>query len=823
LLTVFLLKAVQVGFGQQQSHGDSLKILTFNVYGRPNSDWPLRQTLILNELSANPPDLIGLQEIIEPGGAHQNRAAALADSLLRRTGIRYQVAYERTHFSWNQWFEGIAILSRHIVLENEAQALPPGLFPRAVIYCRLLTPAGVVNFFNTHLSFGNQESVRISQVEALREYVAKKSADRFVTANFIGGDFNAIPHSTPILMVTAPASGTAFIDSWMAANPGRMGFTVPSDNPNARIDYIFYAKQDQVQLIHSHIAFNQTNTEGIYPSDHLGVLSTVVTTQRKLPIQILSPAVGEEVAGEVSISWTVQPAVENLHFRIFISADAGKIWREEWSGNAENNTYTWNTLTSAEGARYRVRVAAMGDSSFGMAQTAGNFVVNNPGNAPPEIELLRPLGGEKLQGVQNLLWNALDADGDPLRITIEISSNGGVSWEALVSDLPNDGAFAWDTRQSPNSQFYLVRLRAADAATEITVTSELFAVENARTTLPASQFAHTEGRGDGYITGAVVDSSRLTGHLYRVTFDDTLFEQTTYDVFDKETHSFVVQHAGELDGETEGPRFDGMHLIVFDYSEAEINQMTTGWSKGPTTLGFAISTPTVIVNGQRMESLSYPADYKITLFDSVVDSTSHAFGFDPKPIKFKVWNLTENRRTEILFSEFDHNQTVSDLDKLTILEPNELGDLQLSWNIFFQGASNHIPPAAGDEFTLTTLKPFTHRDVFEFRGDLPTSVANTDDMPAPQELTLHANYPNPFNPTTVIKYDLPRALKVKLTIYNVLGQKVRTLIDTPQSAGFHRVAWAGQDDAGIPVASGIYVYRLQAEKFTLARKMLLLR
>ncbi len=107
--------------------------------------------------------------------------------------------------------------------------------------------------------------------------------------------------------------------------------------------------------------------------------------------------------------------------------------------------------------------------------------------------------------------------------------------------------------------------------------------------------------------------------------------------------------------------------------------------------------------------------------------------------------------------------------------------------------------------------------------DLVTSVDDIRSDVLPVEFALGQNYPNPFNPGTRIQYDLPMPSMVKIVIYNPLGQKVRTLLDTRIAAGSHVIAWDGRMDNGQQAASGIYIYRLQAERFVQNRKMLLLR
>ncbi|OVE79391.1 hypothetical protein BVY01_02510 [bacterium I07] len=88
---------------------------------------------------------------------------------------------------------------------------------------------------------------------------------------------------------------------------------------------------------------------------------------------------------------------------------------------------------------------------------------------------------------------------------------------------------------------------------------------------------------------------------------------------------------------------------------------------------------------------------------------------------------------------------------------------------------------------------------------------------------LEQNYPNPFNPLTTIQYQLPEPRYLELKVYNIYGQKIRTLLNENKSAGQYEVQWDGRDDLGRDVASGVYVYRIQAEDFVQSRKMLLMR
>ncbi|MBN1351839.1 T9SS type A sorting domain-containing protein [candidate division KSB1 bacterium] len=92
----------------------------------------------------------------------------------------------------------------------------------------------------------------------------------------------------------------------------------------------------------------------------------------------------------------------------------------------------------------------------------------------------------------------------------------------------------------------------------------------------------------------------------------------------------------------------------------------------------------------------------------------------------------------------------------------------------------------------------------------------------PTKYALNQNFPNPFNPETSIRYQLPVSGMVKLIIYNSLGQQIRTLTSKNQTAGYHQVSWDGKDERGEPVSSGIYLYRLTAGEYVQVKKMLLM-
>ncbi|MGD8778750.1 MAG: T9SS type A sorting domain-containing protein [Ignavibacteria bacterium] len=108
----------------------------------------------------------------------------------------------------------------------------------------------------------------------------------------------------------------------------------------------------------------------------------------------------------------------------------------------------------------------------------------------------------------------------------------------------------------------------------------------------------------------------------------------------------------------------------------------------------------------------------------------------------------------------------------------------------------------------------------EFNNPTDVTISGTNDFTS---FHLAQNYPNPFNPTTTINYQLPELEQVSLSIFNIKGQLVRTLVHAQQGPGNYTIIWDGLNEKGHQVSSGIYFYKLSAEKGTLTKRMLLLK
>ena len=128
-------------------------------------------------------------------------------------------------------------------------------------------------------------------------------------------------------------------------------------------------------------------------------------------------------------------------------------------------------------------------------------------------------------------------------------------------------------------------------------------------------------------------------------------------------------------------------------------------------------------------------------------------------------------------------------------------------------------------FFIPNGDEFDPRVISERPGIVYVGSSDADDGEPvlPSINNLSQNYPNPFNPATTIRYSLKESGEVHIAVFNILGQKVRSLINESRPAGENTAVWDGKDNSGSEVASGVYFYRIHSGALDETRKMLLMR
>ena len=100
-------------------------------------------------------------------------------------------------------------------------------------------------------------------------------------------------------------------------------------------------------------------------------------------------------------------------------------------------------------------------------------------------------------------------------------------------------------------------------------------------------------------------------------------------------------------------------------------------------------------------------------------------------------------------------------------------------------------------------------------------ISNSEGIPT--HYRLHQNYPNPFNPTTTLSYELPKDAFVNITVYDIMGKKIKTLVNGLQTIGYKTIKWDATNDQDYPVSAGLYLYTIHADDFRYTRKMAVLK
>ena len=149
-----------------------------------------------------------------------------------------------------------------------------------------------------------------------------------------------------------------------------------------------------------------------------------------------------------------------------------------------------------------------------------------------------------------------------------------------------------------------------------------------------------------------------------------------------------------------------------------------------------------------------------------------------------------------------------------------LSDTYNSCEIAHYGCSQYLNMLS-DMMGIENLQQILNEEIRTYTNAIPLSSDGISISPL--DIKLKQNYPNPFNPNTIISFDLPEDAMVNLTIYDMMGRVVKTMVNTQQNAGFKSVRWNATNDKGSPVSAGLYLYTIQAGEYRQTKKMVLLK
>lgn len=218
-----------------------------------------------------------------------------------------------------------------------------------------------------------------------------------------------------------------------------------------------------------------------------------------------------------------------------------------------------------------------------------------------------------------------------------------------------------------------------------------------------------------------------------------------------------------------------------------------GWKPTtPSNVKFAytvLGTPTLQVSISGPSAIYTSGNYTWTADASYGDG-SYTYKWYRKIEHYKLDCTYETNWTQVGTSK-SYSSNVSDMEydfrlRVDVQSGNQNASAQIK--VYPMNNGNIVCPTSGDELLAMEMEAFA----------LPT------------EFAIHENYPNPFNPSTTIRYEIPEASRVSLVVYDIMGREVLRLVDDVIEPGYHTAVWEGRNSSGNFVASGIYIYRFTA-------------
>ena len=341
----------------------------------------------------------------------------------------------------------------------------------------------------------------------------------------------------------------------------------------------------------------------------------------------------------------------------------------------------------------------------------------------------------------------------------------------------------------------------------------------------------TNGANTSKILVHVIDSTLVSNNNYEITFTETGTKKAKADIVNTTTNSTVVQNYPIEGGEGVfylTPTFEGIaveFIPEFDFALDLNNSTFTNVSGTNIVFQVLAASGTVklapidcVLNWGNTDTLSN-GRYAFPL-----DSAYSTTGQKEVQIPFIVTDVTNNQRMRVFISEpaATKNKRWDPGEAIILLTPVQY---QTNFPNFHaqiktvKPTGNIVYPNQGDVQLILTTRPIKTGDKFTFTANknlITTSVLN--DRINPDKFELEQNYPNPFNPTTTISFNIPTDGKVKLSVYNILGEKVSTLVDDFKLKGTYKVQFNGSN-----FASGVYIYSLQYNNKVISKKMMMVK
>lgn len=521
-----------------------------------------------------------------------------------------------------------------------------------------------------------------------------------------------------------------------------------------------------------------------------------------------------------TINWTsktLDPFVD-----IYFSSDAGDTWKRIAENLNNSLTFQFDTKNYQDCSFGKLRIMGK-DINYNPISLSESpfFIIDNEKNGIPFVKILNRDEYNDSSLIEDIISLKLMI-GDPEKKTLKANAYYA-STNELIETFDIDPTFSttkeFSLRKLPNSVSTSIRIEISDDSSMVSAVTNTFKKFTERIPIAQNNYQYISWLSDANITVNVIDSSKVTGNSYLLTFNDTTNLGTYANVYNETTNQNILFQA-PIDSTRESVVFDGLSFITdFAKTVPDLNRTYLSTLAPPNT--FSVLARSInFGSSKKYYCYSNPNDYKIIFYNSIVDTsinikdivdTSPATNLPPLTLNFKIFNTTNN---QILKAGVIKTGSIG--SNLNIYLVEKVGNIEkVTWNLIVQAGQPQTYPTGGDTLYFFTHKGLSINDSLRVSGNL-VNVLNEGVNPLTYQLVQ--NYPNPFNPNTTISYNLPKSGVVNLVVYDILGKEIKRLASEYKQAGTYKVNF----DASA-LASGVYFYSLRINDFFEVKKMLLLK
>lgn len=333
--------------------------------------------------------------------------------------------------------------------------------------------------------------------------------------------------------------------------------------------------------------------------------------------------------------------------------------------------------------------------------------------------------------------------------------------------------------------------------------------------------------GNTYITGAT-----FSGNIpLENPFDETYNDLGDAFVMKLSESGLILMYSTYIGGEAWD---EGHDIAINGYGKIFVTGKTKSVNRFPAINGFDND-----FNGGLWDGFVIKFDEELYIFTYVwpgdLDNNGIVEAADILPL-VEFWNETGPSRGIIDYGWYEHEAQEWDMLPATFADADGSGrvDIRDFFPICLNWASVHdavvLAPSFANDFDVEA-----NREVIELiyeqvrhsqsgpQFEIKRFIENLLSISFPSRFVLQQSYPNPFNASVSIAYEVPTESRITIEIYNIIGQRVKVLVDKAHNRGAYNIIWDGKDESGNQVSSGIYLYRLGTSEYSLIRKMVLLK